>query len=49
MLDPHYLQQIADGAEQIASELFEGFTEEEARALVEEAQPKEEPGFFQEE
>lgn len=28
---------------------FEGFTEEEARALVEEAQPKEEPGFFQEE
>ena len=28
---------------------FEGFTEEEARALVEEAQHKEEPGFFQEE
>lgn len=28
---------------------FEGFTEEEARALVEEAQPKEEPGFFREE
>ena len=28
---------------------FEGFTEKEARALVEEAQPKEEPGFFQEE
>lgn len=28
---------------------FEGFTEEEARALVEEAQPKEKPGFFQEE
>ena len=28
---------------------FEGFTEEEARALVEEAQPKEEPGVFQEE
>ena len=28
---------------------FEGFTEEEARALVEEAQPKEELGFFQEE
>ena len=28
---------------------FEGFTKEEARALVEEAQPKEEPGFFQEE
>lgn len=28
---------------------FEGFTEEEARAIVEEAQPKEEPGFFQEE
>lgn len=28
---------------------FEGFTEEEARALVEEAQPKGEPGFFQEE
>ena len=28
---------------------FEGMTEEEARAMVEEAQPKEEPGFFQEE
>ena len=28
---------------------FEGFTEEEARALVEEAQPKEELGLFQEE
>lgn len=28
---------------------FEGMTEEEARALVDEAQPKEEPGFFQEE
>lgn len=28
---------------------FEGFTEEEARALVEEAQPKEKSGFFQEE
>lgn len=28
---------------------FEGMTEEEAKALVEAAQPKEEPGFFQEE
>lgn len=28
---------------------FEGMTEEDARAMVEEAQPKEEPGFFQEE
>ena len=28
---------------------FEGMTEAEARAMVEEAQPKEEPGFFQEE
>lgn len=28
---------------------FEGMTEEDARAMVEEAQPKDEPGFFQEE
>lgn len=28
---------------------FEGMTEEDAKALVEAAQPKEEPGFFQEE
>lgn len=28
---------------------FEGMSEEEAKAMVEEAQPKEEPGFFQEE
>lgn len=28
---------------------FEGMTEDDARAMVEEAQPKEEPGFFQEE
>ena len=28
---------------------FEGMTEEDARAMVEEAKPKEEPGFFQEE
>ena len=28
---------------------FEGMTEEDARSMVEEAQPKEEPGFFQEE
>ena len=28
---------------------FEGMTEEDAKAMVEEAQPKEEPGFFKEE
>ena len=28
---------------------FEGMTEDDAKAMVEEAQPKEEPGFFQEE
>ena len=28
---------------------FEGMTEDDAKAMVEEAKPKEEPGFFKEE